>query len=388
MHSQRLTRWFWGLLLGCFMGLIWLSPRLTAQETTPWIITPHTHSALYAGAGDTFLTKGIVINPGVEVRLIARNRIGNWLRIQRGDPQNPQWDGWVMRGYFNLPSEIRFSDVPIDETTADGDPTYLASETQKVLAQMPVIPPLKPLMQLVYETGQTLGNNPQGVIKVGDSVMANPQYLKPFSQPDVALGAYDYLAETVAFYGQSLATESVSAQVGMTTYVIFDPLWANVNPNCLPNESPLTCEVRLKKPSVAFILFGANDVKHMTFEQFGVQMRQIVQETLNAGVIPVLSTFSARPEYELYAQVMRFNLELVAISQEYSVPLINLWLAARPLPDYGLDIDGIHMLQTGFSYIKLDSGMESWYGVALQNLLAIRMLDEIRRTLDLSLPAN
>lgn len=351
---------------------------LAVAQSEPSIATAHTHSALYAGPGDTYLTKGVVITPGTAVNVLARNRIGNWLYIARPN----SYEGWVMRGYFTLDPALKFSTLPVKED-ADGDPTYLASQTQKVLAQVPVIPTLSPLMQLVFESGQALGNNPQAVSKVGDSVMANPQYLKPFGRSDVVLGNYDYLEETVRYYGASLAEDSVSAQIGMTSYVVFDPLWSNANPNCEPNETPLACEYRIKKPSIAFVLFGANDIKHMTFEQFEGQLRQIVQESMNVGVIPVLSTFSISPENPLYAQAMRFNLTIVNLAQELRVPLINYWLAARPLPAYGLDVDGVHPLQTGFNFIKFDSGVESWYGVGLQNLLAIRTLDEIRRTLGL-----
>ncbi len=365
-----------------FLVFLWVLLRgiVSIAQTDVMIATAHTHAALYMGPGDTYLTKGVVISPSTQVTIIARNRIGNWLKISRDNA----YEGWVMKGYFQLNPTLRLSEVPVNNMP-DGDPTYLASATQKILAEVPVIPTLSPLMQLVYETGREMGNNPQAVSKVGDSVMANPLYLKPFSQPDVTLGNYDYLDETVRYYGASLAQDSVSAQVGMTTYVVFDSLWANFNPNCEANETPLACEYRIKKPSVAFVMFGANDIKHMTFEQFGVQMRQIVQETMSAGVIPVLSTFSVDTANPLYQQGMRFNLEIVNIAQELRVPVINFWLASRPLPAFGLDIDGVHPLQTGFTFIKLDSGMESWYGVGLQNLLAIRTLDEIRRTLELSL---
>ena len=173
--------------------------------------------------------------------------------------------------------------------------------------------------------------------------------------------------------------------MGMSSYVVLDPLWANSSA-CEPNETPLACEYRIKKPAFAFIAFGPNDVLSMNDEEFAGQMRKIVQESLAAGVIPILSTFSTDPNYQYYAQSMNFNLRLVEVSQEFAVPLVNLWLAARPLPQFGLDVDGIHYLQTGFTNIKFDSGLESWYGVGLQNLLAIRTLDELYRVLGLGEP--
>lgn len=367
------------LLLLCLLSVL----RLHAQADDPFITRPHRTAVLYAGPGGTYLQKGIV-QSGVELRIVERNRIGDWLRVQRGNAPNFAIDAWVMRGYITLNPALDYTQVPVT-TLPDGDPSTLFSQSLKKLAETPVIPPISALMQLVFEQGQSMGRQANVVTKVGDSVIANPFYLKPFSQDDYVLGAYRYLEDTVRYYGASMAADSVAAQVGMTSYVVFDPLWANINPNCEPNETPLACEYRTKNPSIAFISFGANDVKHMPFARFEAQMREIIQETLASGIIPVLTTFSVAPDYEYYEQAIKFNVILVDLAQEFSVPLINLWLAARPLPAYGLDVDGIHMLQTGFRFIKLDTGLESWYGVGLQNLLAIRTLHEIRTTLGLEL---
>lgn len=353
-------------------------------QTDPYLTVPHRNAVLYAGPGDTFYQVGF-IRAGVEVRIVERNRIGNWLHVQRGEAPNFEYNGWVMRGYIKVDPALRYSDVAVAETLADGDPDTIGNQTQKILAQVPIIPTINPLMKLVFANGHALGNESHVVSKVGDSVMDNIYYLKPFSQPDVQLGAYDYLQPAVSYFGASLAETSIAAQMGMSSYVVLDPLWANSSA-CEPNETPLACEYRIKKPAFAFIAFGPNDVLSMNDEEFAGQMRKIVQESLAAGVIPILSTFSTDPNYQYYAQSMNFNLRLVEVSQEFAVPLVNLWLAARPLPQFGLDVDGIHYLQTGFTNIKFDSGLESWYGVGLQNLLAIRTLDELYRVLGLGEP--
>jgi hypothetical protein len=355
-------------------------------QSDPFITAPHRNAVVYAGPGDTFLQTGF-LRAGVEVRIVERNRIGNWLHIQRGTAPNYEYDGWVMRGYIKLDPALRYSEVPVNEQIADGDPSTVGSASQKILIQVPIIPDINPLMEIVYQLGQEKGNRPNVVTKVGDSVIQNPYYLRPFSQPDVQLGAYDYLKPAVDFFGPSLAESSIAAQQGMSSYVIFDPLWANPS-LCLPNETPLACEYRVKQPAVAFISFGPNDVLSMTDKEFAEQMRKVVQESLNAGVIPVLTTFSTDPAYQYYPQSMNFNLRLVEVAQEFAVPIINLWLAARPLPAYGLDVDSIHYLQTGFTNIKFDSGLESWYGVGLQNLLAIRTLYELYTTLNMGQSAG
>jgi hypothetical protein len=357
--------------------LLSFSTIFSQSDTDPLLVISTQNSTLYDGPGDTFLQAGWV-REGTELRIIERNRIGNWLRVQR----EPDLDGWIIRGHVAMNRNLRYSTVPVNETIADGDPDTIFNESQKILIGLPVIPQISPLVQLIFEEGLAKGNLSNVVTKVGDSVIANPAYLQPFSQTDFALGAYDYLSETVFFYNQSMAVPSVAAQVGMSSFSVFDPVFSNVNPNCQPNETPLTCEYRIKKPAIAFIGFGANDVLVLSNDEFKTQITQIVQESLAAGVIPVLSTFSVNPASETFNKSIEFNLRLVEIAQLYNIPIMNMWLAARPLPDFGLDIDNIHYFSMGYRNIIFDSGFESWRGVTLQNLIAIRTLNEIFNTLD------
>jgi hypothetical protein len=277
---------------------------------------------------------------------------------------------------------LRFSEVPVNTTLADADTDYVEGDSLARLYRAPVIPAISAAMREVVVLGKSLGNRAGVVTKIGDSLSANPNYLTLISRGDHDLGPYDYLEDTVNFFGPSLAEGSVASRGGLTTYVVFDPLWAD-DDLCNANESPLDCELRRKQPSIATILFGQNDVRHMTDGEFEVQMRQLVEETLAWGVIPVLTTFSANPDEELYWQSINFNLALMDIAAEYEVPLINLWSAARPLPNYGLDIDSVHLTNSGFASLKYSTGHESWYGVSLLNLLTLRTLDEIRRTLEM-----
>lgn len=77
--------------------------------------------------------------------------------------------------------------------------------------------------------------------------------------------------------------------------------------------------------------------------------------------------------------MLDFNLALDAIAQQYHVPLINLWAAARVLPDYGLEADGIHMQHSGWETLYYATGHEAYYGMSLQNLLSLTILHEIQQ---------
>jgi hypothetical protein len=133
-------------------------------------------------------------------------------------------------------------------------------------------------------------------------------------------------------------------------------------------------------------MFGPNDLIHFSRDEFETQMRLIVEDAVERGIIPVLSTFSYSPERDTWPQALEFNLAIAQVANDYDVPIINLWVAARPLPDYGLEGDFIHMEHWGFRFLKYDAGEEARYGLALRNLLSIRMLDELRRALRMDAP--
>ncbi len=365
----------WNLLIAGLMIALHIrafdSPQTTAYQQI----------FVHSGPGHTFNDVAI-LNAGVPVNIVERNRAGNWVRVTRTtDDGSIVMDGWVMTGYLNFDQSFFLSEIPVNVSVADADPANAQYASTARLYEVPLISEVSRTMQGVYRYGQALGNQGNVVTKVGDSVSANPLYLQPMSESEYDLGPYDFLDDTITYYGPSLEVDSVASRIGMTTYVVFDPLWADKE-RCQPNETPLACEYRLKRPAIAMILFGANDVRHMTDADFDQQMRQIVEESLDQGVIPVLSTFSVHPDDALWWQAINFNLRLSEIAAEYEVPLINLWAAARILPEYGLDEDRIHLANSGFPNLKFSTGHEAWYGTSLQNLLSIVMLDEIRRAVD------
>ena len=355
-------------------------PTVDPNVVKPYETTAYRQIAVYDGPGETY-HQSTFLNPGLPIQIIERNRIGNWVRVIRTDNGNVVMDGWVVSAFLNQDENLKYSQIPVNRDLPD----HAAEETQDgasltELYKLPIIPELSDEMVKVYHRGQILGNHSNVITKVGDSLSASDKYLTIFAQDDYDLGPYDYLEDTLLYYGKSVSGTSVASRIGLSTYVVFDPQWADKD-LCLPNESPLDCEYRIKQPAVSFILFGPNDVRSMTETEYGEQMRMIVETTLDRGIIPVIFTFSADPEVELYWQSINFNLELKKIAEDYKVPVINLWAAAQRLPEYGLDEDGIHLAHSGYFYLKFSGGDEAFYGVTLQNLLALRMLDEIRKTL-------
>ncbi len=371
------------LLLCLLLPGVSAAQNATPQATADALQTSaYRAAALRTGPGDTYQIIG-ELNPGVQMRILERNAIGNWLHVARPEGSRTALDGWVMTGFLNLSPALDFGTVPVNSTLPDADLSRLDDDRLARLYAVPVIPAISPAMVEVYERGRLLQNQPTVVTKVGDSLSANPYYLETMSQDDYVLGAYGYLEPTLLTFGPSLAGGSVAARVGLSSLVVFDPTWAD-REQCQPGEAPLYCEYRLKHPAIAVIMFGPNDVRSMDAERYHTQMERIVQDTLALGIIPVLCTFSTHPDERFYWQSLAFNTELVALAEQYEVPLINLWSAARALPAYGLDVDQVHLLNSGFTFIKYDTGHESWYGVSLHNLLVLRTLYALQQTLGMA----
>lgn len=360
-----------------------LSITLTAQ-TDVSIATTNRQAIIREGAGATFLQTGL-LPAFIEVRIIERNRIGNWLYIE-SDIENEAGDlvaGWTTTGGLDLPDDLQFSDVPVNTDIADADnteATYISEDLAR-LYTVPILPEVNQRMIGVYQVGQTLGNQANVMVKVGDSNSVSGLYLSPITEGDYDLGAYDFLQETVDFFADSFDNRSVAAQVGLNAFSVFDPIWAFNT--CEANESPLVCEYRLSRPSVAVIMFGQNDTRVLNSEDFEAQTRQIVETSLEFGVIPLLVTFTNNPELDDYIwnQGVRFNLITADIADEYQVPLLNFWIPAQELPNYGIGTDNVHLTSSGTTVAF--NGYESRFGTTLHNLLVLEALDIIRQAVEM-----
>lgn len=331
-------------------------------------------SDVYAGPGDSYAQIGL-LRAGAPVQIIERNFAGNWLRISGPNAENDNnpVEGWVLTGRIDTEG-VRLTTVPMN-FAADADPGAVA-EGLAALYSVPVVPrAISGRMHEVYAAGQARGNNPQVVTKVGDSNSANPRYLSAISRRDYHFGPYNYLYDSADFFADSLATGSIAARVGLNAFSLFDSAWAPGD-RCESDESPLACEYRRTMPAIAVVMFGPNDIRSMNSDQYREQITRIVQETVDRGIIPVLSTFSASPDAPAWEQSVRFNGILLEIAAAQGVPVVNLWSAARILPNYGIGADGVHLTESG-ARVNFADGHEARFGVSLQNLLVLRTIDVI-----------
>ncbi|GAB1420680.1 hypothetical protein MASR2M15_07910 [Anaerolineales bacterium] len=314
------------------------------------------------------------------VNIIGRNKAGTWLHIQQLWPDGTiATDGWVLTGFLSVDPLLDIGEIPVDESMPDGDSAFTYNALEGRLYDLPLIPIIHESMFEVYAAGQEAWNLPNKVSKDGDSLITNELFLESMASPFADVGNYKFLQADLDWFGPQM-TASIAAKKGLTSALTFDPFWADAQA-CEANEGALACEFRLHQPSVAIISFGMNDVKVTDTDYFKAFMQKNIEATLEAGVIPVLMTFSCHPDSDNYVDALAFNVVLIELAEMYQIPIINLWLATRALPDYGLEADLIHLKNSGFAELSFRQGEETFSGVAMQNLLVLRMLHELRLTL-------
>ena len=318
-------------VLRCLLYLLILilsSVPVAAQSS----LTAPQNVPLYAGPGTTYI-RGGTLNIDQPYTVSARNRLGNWVRIQHAE--DADFAGWAQTGQLAPGIEqITLSQITLTDQPAADIERADTTEAPAVLYQTPVLPAQidRDRLRAIYQRGQERGNDPNAVVKIGDCNTASGLFLTPISTGAVELGAYDYLQDTVNAFGASFGRDSIASRDGFNVSSIFDPLWA-VDESCNPNEPPLLCEYRNNPGSVAFIMFGQNDIFTLNRDQYEANLRDVIERSIDYGVIPVLSTFTNRPEFEdKWHQVLALNVITIELAQEYNIPLINFWLAARGPP--------------------------------------------------------
>ena len=237
---------------------------------------------------------------------------------------------------------------------------------------LPVIPEVSSKVQQLYARGQESGNNPYAFSKIGDCGSTPAWFLGDFDRGPrfYSLGQYTELEGVIQAFQGSFERTSLAAKSGFNASSVFSLIWADRS-LCNANETPLACEYRIHRPSLAFITLGSNDVYHQdTFEK---QMRAIIEFSIEKGVIPVLSTKADNLEGD-----GSLNLTIAQLAREYGVPLWNYWLAVQTLPDQGLQDDQVHLTWGPNRFDDPQAMKSAW---AVRNLTALQTLDVVWRSM-------
>jgi hypothetical protein len=286
----------------------------------------------------------------------GRNADGSWVLLALGGNSL----AWAPTSYGATRGQV--VDLPLTSASSPA-----RTPVSPPAAAGPVLPTVSADARAIYQIGLTLGNNPHAFSKLGDCNSVAPFFLAPFDIGQYRLGpAYAYLQATIDNFAGSFARDGAAAHDGLNVMSMFDPIWANPA-LCSAGESPLACEVRVQRPSIAIVSLGTNG-GWQTDAQYETYMRRILDYLIQHGVLPILST-----KVDNLEGGDRFNQIVVRLAGEYRVPLWNFALAGRALPGQGL-ADSYHLTWGRPFY---DTVAPLWLGWQVRNLTALQALDGV-----------
>lgn len=296
--------------------------------------------------------------------------------------------GWVMSKYVE-------PNVSVDSLPVTGQvlaaPTDLAPSISNLptppgtAVPSPYISNLTPHSRQLFQFGLTLGNRPDVFSKVGDSITVSELFLKSFGRGDYNLRDYanlqpviDYYSQTVARTGNSFSNTTLAAKVGWPAQALLNPDAADPD-QCWEGESPLVCEYRYSKPSIAIIMLGTNDVPSTPLQSYEREMRQIIEATMELGIVPIVSTIPPLHRTGTEGRVEAINQIITDLAHEYDIPLLDYHAALQGLPNDGLFRDGVHPSVAPANFDFTPDNLQ--YGYAVRNLTALQALDAVWRYL-------
>ena len=303
--------------------------------------------------------------------IIGRTVDNTWVQVVLADGSS----GWVASEYLIINIDLNVLSVT---GTVSNAPTAIAVVGP---GGIDVVSGVSSNARQIFLDGRAQGNLPHVFTRVGDSITASPNFLTPIGQGNYNLGEYGYLAGAIRFFSgpngrgaNPFVASSMAARNGWSTESVLTS--SNANPNlCQPGETPLGCEYRVVKPSVALIMLGTNDSGGMPAAEFQANLQAIVQISISHGVIPVLSTIPPKhynPATD--GRVAEFNQIIVATARGYDIPLWNYWPAMDALPSDGLSSDGVHPSSASDGLNAVFDTQHLQYGYPMRNLTALQML--------------
>jgi len=311
----------------------------------------------------------------------GRDKTSSWLLVHTTTGQVLR--GWMSIQYlrFDQPTSIRtlldLSDVDLTVPLAPGQPNAIIIPPERT-----DYPPLwlgDAVMRnarAIYARGQQRGNNPNMLIKVGESNMAGTVFLCTFNYHHYDLGTYSDLQPIVDRFNStgSLCHYDFTARSGFSAADLLDPQWA-VEPDCHSGETPLQCSYRIYKPSYALIYLGIGDMGFYTPKQFHDEMIKIIQYLSINGVVPVLSTFPMADSFN-DGKPQIFNAVIRDIATTENVPLMDIRSVLYTYQNRGMGPDGYHFSVRDENVTNF-TGDEKYFGRTERELLTLQMLSQI-----------
>ena len=300
----------------------------------------------------------------------GRSADGLWVRL---DYAGARTDAWILISLGTLGGDL--SSVPVVAANVDSAPPAAGTNGGTVTAPAagfqpdePLVPVLSQTARAIYQRGLLMGNNPRAFSKIGDCQSVVPYFLAAFDYGLYSLGPYGNLQAAIDNFAGSWSRDSITSNRGFNVATVFVPVWSDPK-RCLKNESPLECEFRINRPSIAIITmetwWGGDPAGYESY------LRGIIEFSIAHGTVPILGTKADNIEGD-----GAINQVIVRLAKEYDVPLWNFWSAVQPLPSHGLINDRFHLTWARNYFDNAGVMQNAW---PWRNLTALQAIDAVRR---------
>ncbi len=374
MEDVRLSlargRWAWRTLSACVLVVLLALPLSSAGAQGQVTFTLNVKSAFALALPQGGTEHAASLFQGQTYVVVGRSTDGLWVRL---DYAGARTDVWIPISLGTIGGDL--TTVPV---VAPNPPTNIpppapaigqpAPQPVGFQPDEPVIPTLSPTARAIYLRGLQMGNNPHAFSKIGDCQSVVPYFLAAFDYGLYTLGPYANLQATIDNFKGSWARDSITSNRGFNVASVFVPVWSDPKV-CLPNESPLECEFRINRPSIAIITmetwWGGDPAGYESY------LRAIIEFSIAHGTVPILGTKADNIEGD-----GSINQVIVKLAKAYDIPLWTFWAAAQPLPDHGLIFDGFH-LTWARNYFDQPAVMQNAW--PWRNLTALQAIDAVWR---------
>ena len=323
----------------------------------------------------------------LDLLIIGRTSDDLWVQISTTDETGKPVTGWVSAQYIRGPNQQQIDTTALNALPVVAEAVNLTPSPTSQFGTPGWLSGVDAHTRAIFLKGQTLGNRANVFSKVGDSITYSDYFLKFVGWGNYQLGAYGSLAGVIGYYsvanartGNSFVNQTLAAAGGWSTNQLLSP--GLYHPEICGSQSPLVCEYTHVKPAIAIIMIGTNDSGSGSIGPFEANLRQIVQTSLDMGIIPVLSTIPPRPiTADQAARVNLFNQSIRGIAVQYDVPLMDYYSQMLSAPDQGIGPDHLHPSVPADGFVANFAPDHLQYGYNIRNLITLQTLDVLWRYL-------
>lgn len=195
------------------------------------------------------------------------------------------------------------------------------------------IPNISARARQIYANAASYGRNASVVTVIGDCNSEPNVYLGRAASGGFSVNSYPGLVGVYQRFAGSFSRGSIATSGSFNAAAAFDSSWAD--PGKCGGDGPLACELRTSRASILVVSLGTGD-QHR-WREFEGEYRRILDYALSQGVLPLLMTKADELEYRQGGAPQEYINNVVRrLGNEYGLPVIDLHLATRDLPNNGL----------------------------------------------------